>query len=118
MEEKIPVGVIIREFIIRNILFVGLIIVGLVLCLVGGLQYLSSKDTKKEIQFISSVDEVKGVEVKASKISIDVAGKVVNPGVYTLEDGSRLQDAINAAGGLAPNADREYVSKKLNLAQK
>jgi len=118
MEEKAPFGVIIREFIIRNALFVGVIIVGLLLCLVGVFQYLGTKDKKEEIKFVSGIEEVKGVETKPIKISVDVAGKVQKPGVYTLDEGARLQDALTAAGGLATSADREYVSKRLNLAQK
>ena len=43
---------------------------------------------------------------------VHVAGKVVAPGVYTLPAGSRVRDAVVAAGGPAPGAD----SNLLNLA--
>lgn len=48
---------------------------------------------------------------------VDVAGAVINPGVYRLAAGSRLADALAAAGGLSATADRQWVSKSLNLAQ-
>ena len=48
----------------------------------------------------------------ASPLIVDVAGAVANPGVYTFPPGSRMQDAIQAAGGLLPEADPEL----LNLA--
>lgn len=51
-------------------------------------------------------------------ITVDVAGSVVNTGVYTLPSGSRMQDALIAAGGLSASADREWVGKVLNLAAK
>lgn len=35
---------------------------------------------------------------------IHVTGEVINPGVYTLQPGSRVSDAITAAGGLAGNS--------------
>jgi competence protein ComEA len=39
-------------------------------------------------------------------IVVDVAGAVITPGVYNLPSGSRIGDALVAAGGLAEGADR------------
>ena len=47
-------------------------------------------------------------------IEVHVVGGVVKPGVYKLPEGSRVQDAIDAAGGLLADAD----TSKLNLAAK
>jgi competence protein ComEA len=47
-------------------------------------------------------------------LTVHVSGGVANPGVYTLPLGSRVVDAIEAAGGLLPNAN----DKVLNLAAK
>jgi len=49
---------------------------------------------------------------KPSTISVHVAGAVRTPGVYTLSDGNRVQDAIAAAGG----ATAEAEIHRLNLA--
>jgi competence protein ComEA len=46
-------------------------------------------------------------------LRIHVTGAVAAPGVYALSRGSIVQDAIDAAGGLAANAD----TRSLNLAQ-
>jgi len=53
-------------------------------------------------------------KVEAEKIVVHVAGAVKNPGVYTIDEGKRVKDAIEIAGGPLPEADL----LKLNLAQK
>lgn len=52
-----------------------------------------------------------------SLIVVDVAGAVEIPGVYRFESGSRIGDALVAAGGVGANADREWVSQNMNLAK-
>jgi len=47
---------------------------------------------------------------------VDVAGAVVRPGVYRLAAGSRIADALAAAGGFAPRVDAAWVAAELNLA--
>lgn len=47
-------------------------------------------------------------------IVVDVRGAVVNPGLYELPPEARLQDAVDAAGGLTAEADRSTV----NLARR
>lgn len=126
MEEKLSPQEVILEFIKKNLLFVGLISLGIVLVIIGLFQYFSSKSSNSDIEFTSSTNsaeakgatDIKGVSDSLKKISVDVEGKVQKPGVYTLYDGARLQDALIAAGGLASTADRVYVSKHLNQAQK
>lgn len=44
---------------------------------------------------------------------IHICGAVKEPGIYLLETGSRLYQAVDAAGGFADNAGEEY----LNLAE-
>lgn len=41
---------------------------------------------------------------------IDIDGKVRDPGVYHLPVNSRVQDAVQAAGGFAPGANSEAVN--------
>jgi len=49
----------------------------------------------------------------ASKVVVDVAGKVRRPGIAVLRQGARVVDAIRAAGGARPGVDL----RALNLAQ-
>ncbi len=43
-------------------------------------------------------------------ISVHITGAVVIPGVYDLPQGSRISDAIDAAGGFLPIADKEQIN--------
>ncbi len=92
-------------------------LVGLVLIIGGvfssGLNKSSSKDLPAGKQGFS-----KESLVSKKLISVDVSGSVKNPGVYKLEDGSRIEEAINSAGGFSDEGDPEYISKHINLAQK
>jgi len=50
------------------------------------------------------------------ELVVDIAGAVVTPGVYRLLSGSRVGDAIKAAGGFGPRVDVDRVGRDLNLA--
>ena len=41
---------------------------------------------------------------------VHVEGAVLTPGVYTFEQGSRVRDAVDAAGGLSPDASPERIN--------
>lgn len=48
--------------------------------------------------------------VKEVKWSTYLTGAVKNPGVYRIEVESRVYQALNAAGGFAPNANKEAIN--------
>jgi competence protein ComEA len=56
---------------------------------------------------------VPAVSGSATKVVVDVAGKVRRPGIAVLRSGARIVDAIRAAGGVRPGVDLSA----LNLAQ-
>ncbi len=43
-------------------------------------------------------------------LTVYVSGAVTSPGVYTLPEGSRVEAAIQAAGGFAPGAETENIN--------
>lgn len=66
------------------------------------------------LQEKNEVEQEQVEEKMPARIVVDVKGAVAHPGVYTLEEGDRLGDAISAAGGYVAEAD----SRMLNHAQK
>ena len=69
-----------------------------------------SKDSTDEKEDGNQKEEV----VDQDLITVDVRGAVKTPGIYDLPVGSRINDAVQKAGGLTDNAD----SKSINLAKK
>lgn len=49
-------------------------------------------------------------------VIVDVDGAVTAPGVYELEQGARVADAIAAAGGLSPDADTTSLNQAAEVA--
>jgi len=49
---------------------------------------------------------------------VEIAGEVINPGVYHLPAGSRVDDLLIISGGLTANADRNWTDQYLNWAAK
>ncbi len=50
------------------------------------------------------------VSTPAGKIYVHVCGQVRAPGVYELSEGSRVTDAVEAAGGFSPQAAEQAVN--------
>ena len=48
-------------------------------------------------------------------VTVHLTGAVTSPGVYSLPEGARLQDAVGAAGGLTREADQERVNMATRL---
>ena len=72
-----------------------------------------SKDSASEKEEKSQKSETEEV-VEKDLITVDVKGAVKSPGIYDLPVGSRINNAVQKAGGLTDNAD----SKSINLAQR
>lgn len=108
----------------KYVVFVRANVVPLLLGLGGlmflgyGLMSLSTQKPNQDILFEGARDEIPLKDSKKTKLTVDVEGAVLRPGIYTLEADSRVHDALIAAGGMSKEADREIVTKTLNMAAK
>lgn len=106
-----------KELLNKKILYLLLIVI-LVIGYMGTFIYFSNKIKAEEItesnNEIIALEEEKKTEVK--EIKVDIKGSVKKPGVYTLKENSRTNDAIIASGGLLKNANTRFInlSKILN----
>lgn len=106
IKEQIP------SFLRRNIIFIALFFSGIVFIAVSLLQSFSPKNE------ITLEKGASSQEQSPQSIYVDVGGAVMAPGLYKLEDGSRVQDVLVMAGGFSSEADRDYIEQYLNLAQR
>lgn len=103
----------------KQIILCGL---GLVLLLVVASIFIyknfDSKDKEDENIVLNTKKDVKKdeEEEKTSDVyyQVDIKGEVINPGIYTVKEGSRVIDVIRLAGDLTEVADTSV----LNLSKK
>jgi len=77
--------------------------------LIYNILYINNK--KNEIIEEIETEEVVYEEVEDVKtIFVDVGGEVNNPGLYELPENSRINDAVNIAGGITDKADLTEIN--------
>ncbi|WP_413380110.1 helix-hairpin-helix domain-containing protein [Alkalihalobacillus sp. 1P02AB] len=65
--------------------------------------FLEGQDEKEEtLQEVSSVEEI--------ELVVDIKGAIKRPGIYVMEEGERIHDVIDKAGGLIDEADDLQVN--------
>ena len=91
----------------------NLIVVGIILLLLSAV-YFKEKNNFLEDNKSNKVENIKINEQNIKKIAVHVDGEVNKPGVYYLDEGSRLIDLIELSGGFTEYAN----SSSMNLAIK
>lgn len=77
-------------------------------------EFINFEDFENNVGNVENIENVVQDEIveELEKIVVHISGQVANPGVISLDEGSRLIDAINLSGGLTSKAD----ISKVNLA--
>lgn len=102
----------------KNILTLALAFIGLILFAYGMIGLIGSAKQTNKVVFEPAQVSNNSEKAKTEDLIVDVEGGVVKPGVYHVSLLSHIQEALIAAGGLSYEADREWVSKNINLATK
>jgi competence protein ComEA len=95
----------------------ALFLVGMMFFIYGLISFLGLASKPQSITFKSDSTTVSSPKIQ-DLIQIDIEGSVVSLGVYKLPQESIIKDALVLSGGLFSDADRDYVSKNINLAVK
>lgn len=107
------------EIIIKNKKIIS-IIIAIIILIVIGIYFIINNFEKNENEFeISNIEfeenKIENINAEIeekSQIIVHIAGEILNPGVISLDEGARIIDAINKAGGITNEADLS----KVNLA--
>ncbi len=76
-----------------------------------GVYVLTSGTGKNNsVKIEKSLDAGDSAQVQAPKIYVHVAGSVKTPGIYQLDSGTRVYDAVLAAGGFTDKANQSSVN--------
>lgn len=116
-EGRIERQFLLEEFLENNKLTIGILLIGVILLGIGvlGFKIVDFGKNQPEVEILGSeIEDEKG----ETKIIVEVAGEVRKTGVYEMSFGSRVNDLLVLSGGMSANADREWVSKNINLALK
>lgn len=100
------------QLIKKNILLIVLTLGGILALLIASFQFFS-QDKNSRIEFVPVENED-----EPDKIFVDISGAVNNAGVYEFSQDERISDAIEKAGGFTQSADRDFISKNVNQAER
>ncbi|MBI3985048.1 MAG: ComEA family DNA-binding protein [Candidatus Levybacteria bacterium] len=104
-----------KDVLRKHWLPLSLALLGLIFFVYGLIAFLGQSKSSGDIKIQTNSNTQTASE---NLLTVDIEGEVTNPGVYRLKQGSIVQDGLALAGGLSASADRDWVSKNLNLALK
>lgn len=76
---------------------------------------IEESDSIQEASLDLGNPEETSTSVEQVSIAVHVCGQVKKPGVYTLAQGARVSDAIDAAGGLTKDAAGDFINQAQKL---
>ncbi|MCL5962318.1 MAG: ComEA family DNA-binding protein [Chloroflexi bacterium] len=79
----------------------------LIVVAAGAVVWLLRRPETRPLEMVSPPLPAKSPE---RTLKVYVHGEVLHPGVYTLQEGDRVEDALAAAGGVTEQADRTRIN--------
>lgn len=90
----------------RKMLGKGALIL-VILAIAMGIRMKNLNDDNGQVE----VSEATDTEVTTAEMYVDISGEVEDPGVYIVEDGTRLYEVIEKAGGLTEEANTDAINQ-------
>lgn len=104
------------KFIKKNLKWITIIFVIVLIIILIGLKIFLLKKDRKEDEIIKIKEQQEETIFKEEeieiikKISVDIKGAVALPGVYEIEEDKRVIDVVNLAGGFTEEADTSLIN--------
>ena len=95
---------------------VGIALVGLILVGSGVFWWKTGGNETDRVEILSATSEA--TASSQAKIVVDIEGAVEKPGVYEMDFGARIDEALLVAGGVTTDADTKWIEMNLNRAGK
>lgn len=109
-----------KEEIVGSLVLLGIIVVFLIFGYINiRSQNISEDDLEKIFVELNTNDKIDDYNIESStintesnnKIIVEIKGEVNNPSIYTLDEGSRIYELIDLAGGLTPFGNDKNINK-------
>ncbi len=109
-----------KEKIVGSLVLLGIIVVFLIFGYINiRSQNISEDDLEKIFVELNTNDKIDDYNIESStintesnnKIIVEIKGEVNNPSIYTLDEGSRIYELIDLAGGLTPFGNDKNINK-------
>lgn len=95
----------------KNILINLVVIIIILIIIIYNFFDLKSKEKIDYSNIVINTNEsIEVEEIPEKRIKVYITGEVKSPGVIELEENSRIEDAINLAGGITENANLSNVN--------
>ena len=92
----------------KKIIFIAVLLAGCVLTSIFSSR--AQEDAAPLLPPAAVQSAGKKSQPKSATLRVQVSGEVLEPGIYDLPNNSRVEEAVNAAGGFTENADTERVN--------
>lgn len=109
LRNRVRLAVPVRDLaVIRVAVGVLVVVAGLLVWVFGGSGGAQSRPPEETLSRATTTTSM--VSEPSKEVVVQVAGAVLEPGVVTLAEGARVSGAVEAAGGLAPDADMDRIN--------